>query len=149
MIKLYKKLGNLRDSIPIDEKYYLLSQLKLADVKKGEVYLCYAETQARNEGLWKGDFAFYATLEIRASNMANTPHQKEDTGNDFVIAENRGDNIINHTDHYGIDTRIGGFTAIKNYPVLYINLWAKSGSTKASKGDKCYFKDNTSLGVFI
>ena len=148
MAKYYYKKGNLKDSVPIDKEYHLLSQLAITDVKKGEVVLVAAEIQAINEGLKKGDFAFFVTLEIRATTAPNPDFNKTDSADDFEITGNRGDNIVSRKDHYGIDTRVGGYEAKKDYPVLYFNLWAKSGSTQASKGDKCFFKENTMLIVF-
>lgn len=145
MGNMVKSLGNLRESIPIDEQYYRLAQIKLTYVKRGDIWQCGSEYQAELKGLKKGNYAIYVSGEIRASVDPFGEYQKKDTSDDFVIAENLGDNIRDLTDHYLKDTKVSPFVALKDYPVLYINLWVKSGSTQASKGDKCYFKEHTSL----
>ena len=148
MKQLIKKLGNLRDSIPIDEKYYLLSQVKIENVKVGEIGLVFSELQAINNGLKFGNYAFYVTTEIRTSIVSNPLFNKTETENELIIADNLGDNIVNKKDHYGRDNRAGAYEAKKYYQILFVNLWVKSGSTQASKGDLCYFKEHTSLIVY-
>lgn len=140
-----KQIGNLRDSIPIDEKYYLLSQLEIKNISSGNSILIGTEFQAVNKGLKKGDFALYVTSIIKTSRDREAVFHKEDSEYEITLAENIGDNIVNKKDHYQQSCRIGGTEFKRYYENLYINLWVKSGSTQASKGDLCYFKPNTSL----
>ena len=145
---LIRKSGNLRDSIPIDGEYYLLSQLRLDNIKSGDIYRIDSELQAESKGLKKGDFAFYVTTEIRTSIVENPVYNKGETENERIIAENLGNNLRDRTQHYLRDNRSGYFDARKDYLVVYINLWVKSDSTQTSKGDKCYFKEHTVLTAF-
>ena len=143
--KLYKQLGNLRNSIPIDEKYYLLSQIKIDDVKAFDILQVFAEYQAVSKGLKKGDYAIYETSIIKTSRVKDAVFSKGDNEYERTICLNIGDNIINKKDHYQQVCRAGAIQFDKSYGILYVNLWVKSGSTQASSGDKCYFKENTSL----